>query len=76
MKIENKIHEYRSIQNKSLQDVATIANITKTQVHDLEHGRCQPKLFTARGIALALGCNVNDLWPFNRDDVIEGLNLG
>jgi len=56
-----RLREKRRALRLSLDDVAEAVGVSKTALHQIEHGT-DPMLTTARRLAGFFGCAVEDLW--------------
>lgn len=50
----------------SLRDLAELANVSHTQIDDIENGRLNPTVLTLLSITEALGINIGDLFDVKR----------
>jgi len=58
----NKIKELRSLMNYSLQDLASMVNVSKAAIQQYENGSTTPSNVVLRNIATAFGVNVWDFY--------------
>lgn len=59
----NTLKERREAQGLSQIQVARAAGITEKAVRQIEKGQVSPRLSTARALATALGCSIDELVP-------------
>ena len=64
----NKIKELRDLMNYSLQDLATMVNVSKAAIQQYENGSTTPSNIVLRNIAIAFGVNV---WDFYKTPTVE-----
>lgn len=65
---KNHLEKRRSGVGMFRTELARRAGISATHVRYLETGKSLPSLATAKRIAEALHCDVDDLWTFNNED--------
>lgn len=58
-----RLRACREAKPLTVSDLAESAGLSRQAVHDLESGRREPNLKTARALADVLGCSLDDLCP-------------
>jgi putative molybdopterin biosynthesis protein len=58
-----RLRTFRTANNLSRADLASIADVSKRTIRRVESGEGTPSASSAIKLAAALGCEVADLWP-------------
>ena len=58
--------EQRTKQNLTLQELATITGVSKTQINAIENGKVSPRLDTLESLAVGLGVDIYELYISDR----------
>ena len=64
----NNLRALRLSAGVSVRTLERESGIDRGTIYALERQRARPRLDTARALARALGCDVDDLWPDGRTE--------
>jgi len=69
---DNNLKRFRMNDKLSLQALADICGMSKSNLHNLEKGS-EPRIFTAYALSTALGVGVYSIWPNTFEAVEESV---
>jgi len=67
MALVTKMYEYRAKHNMTQNELASLVDVRRETIVNLEKGRYNPSLKLAMAIAKVFSCSVEDLFTFNEE---------